>query len=433
MCLRTEIPKLSRVMMNGLKTMNACIRAAGLVMLLLCGLVVIEGQVGLAQSPSTISIRAARLLDGRGGVLENAVIEITGSRISRIDQRQGRVTYDLGDATVLPGLIDVHVHFIAGANSDQPAELRAADRAVLWQRNFRATLMAGFTTVQSVGDEPDKPVREAISLDRYAYLGPATFIIGPRLLSSLGQVHPGDRPPDELREEVRKLKSDGADLIKLYGTAAGSAGPCDNSKISSREQMAAVCGEAKIQGLRCVVHAHPPDAIINAVKGGASEIEHGGCADDEAIKTMAEAKVFYDPTMSVVPLILAHKDELMQTGRLDAKALAQAEELLPVKRRIFQKALAVGLRMPNGSDIGLFPGENATEIIARVEAGQKPMDAIVGATSLSAESLGLGNSIGTLAVGYEADIIAVRDNPLQEIAALRNVAFVMKGGQIYKH
>jgi imidazolonepropionase-like amidohydrolase len=197
--------------------------------------------------------------------------------------------------------------------------------------------------------------------------------------------------------------------------------------------MAAVCGEAKVQGLRCVVHAHPPDAIMNAVKAGATEIEHGGCVDDEAIKAMADARVLFDPTMSVAPIALEHKDELIRRDPRHAQRIAQYEDVIPKKKAAFQKALAAGLRMPNGSDIGLDHGENALEIIVRVQAGQKPMDAIVGATSLAAESLGLGKSIGAIAVGYEADIVAVPGNPLEDISTMRNVTFVMKGGQIYKH
>jgi imidazolonepropionase-like amidohydrolase len=375
----------------------------------------------LAQAPTTISIGAARILDGRGGIVEDAVIEISGSKITKIERRSGPVTYDLGNATVLPGLIDVHVHASAGATSDRPAELQGAHTAELWQKNLRATLMAGFTTVQSVGDPRDLAARDALATG---------LVVGPRLLTSVDQIHPGNRSPDELRAEVRKLKSEGADLIKLYGSASGNV--CMKSSVTL-EQMAAVCGEAKVQGLRCVVHAHPPDAIMNAVKAGATEIEHGGCVDDEAIKAMADARVLFDPTMSVAPIALEHKDELIRRDPRYAQRVAQYEDVIPKKKAAFQKALAAGLRMPNGSDIGLDHGENALEIIVRVQAGQKPMDAIVGATSLAAESLGLGKSIGAIAVGYEADIVAVPGNPLEDISTMRNVTFVMKGGQIYKH
>jgi imidazolonepropionase-like amidohydrolase len=388
---------------------------------LLSGPLILAAVSALAQAPSTISIRAARVLDGRGGVLENGVIEITGSKITNISQRAGPVTYDLGHATVLPGLIDVHVHILAGATSDRPAELRAAETAEKLDNNVRATLMAGFTTIQSVGDRADRALRDAIA---------AGFIVGPRLLTSVDQIHPGKRSPDELRAEVRKLKSEGADLIKLYGSGSGFTDAMSNVTLA---QMVAVCGEAKLQGLRCVVHAQPSDAIINAVKAGATEIEHGGWADDAAIKAMAGANVLYDPTMSFAPHVLQHKEELLREGRFNTTQLARLDSILPQKRSIFQKALAAGLRMPSGSDIGFAHGENALELIVRVEAGQKPLDAIIGATSLAAESLGLDKSIGTIAAGYEADIIAVSGNPLDDIMVLRHVSFVMKGGQIYKH
>jgi imidazolonepropionase-like amidohydrolase len=391
----------------------------GVIALLVPACVIAATTSLLTQAPPTISIRASRVLDGRGGTLQNAVIEITGSKITKFEQRSGPVTYDLGAATLLPGLIDVHVHISAFAESDRAAELRAEHSAELAQKNVRATLMAGFTTVQSVGDAIDKPMREAIA---------AGLIVGPRILTSLGQVHPLKRSPDELRAVVRKLKSEGADLIKLYGSGSGLRGAESNVTL---DQMVAVCGEARVQGLRCVVHAHPPDAIINAVKAGATSIEHGGWADDEALKAMADANVLFDPTMSVAPMMIENKEELTRNGGTNAQLIAQMEQVLPQKIIAFQKAVAAGIRMPNGSDIR-FPGQNAREIIYRVEAGQKPIDAITSATSLAAESLGLGKTIGTLAAGYEADLIAVPGNPLEDISVLRNVTFVIKGGQIYK-
>jgi imidazolonepropionase-like amidohydrolase len=408
-----------------IQAMGSAVRATPVSMLLGCAMVTTT--LAVAQTPSAISIRAARVLDGRGGAWQNTVIEIAGQKITKIEQRSGPVTYDLENVTVLPGLIDVHVHLLAagamlgGDRSGKPAELQASQRTGLWQTDLRATLMAGFTTVQSVGDALDKPLREAIA---------AGFIIGPRLLSSLGQVHPQNRSPEALRAEVRRLKSDGADLIKLYGSASGYNGGASNVTL---EQMGAVCGEAKLLGLRCVVHAHPPDAIVNAIKAGATQIEHGGRADDAAIRAMADANVLFDPTMSWAAILVDHKDELIRIGRQTEQTIAQLEGTIAGKRASFQKELAAGLRMPNGSDIGYGHGENARELIMRVGAGQKPMDAIIGATSLAAESIGLGKTIGALAVGYDADIIAVAGNPLEDITALRNVMFVMKGGQIYKH
>ena len=407
------------------KPMIARIRGMALSGLLLLGGIVPCAVSVLAQMPPTISLRAARVLDGRGGAWDNAVIEIAGSKITKIEQRAGPVTYDLGKATLLPGLIDVHVHFLAYFGADPRPGFRSAQTAEMRQQSARATLMAGFTTVQSAGDVPEaffeipKAMRDAIATG---------LIIGPRLLTALGQIHPGNRSPDELRAEVRRFKAAGADLIKLYGSQNGVTGHAANVTL---EQMVAVCGEAKMQGLRCVVHAHPPEAIINAVKAGATQIEHGGWADSASVKAMADAHVLFDPTMSVPVIAQEHKAELIKLGWNEG-VIAQMQEVMLTKRSIFQQALAAGVRMPSGSDIGLFHGENAREIMVRVDAGQKPMDAIIGATSLAAESLGLDKIIGALAPGYEADIIAVAGDPLEDISVLRNVTLVMKGGVIYK-
>src|SRR5205823_442148 len=161
-----------------------------------------------------ITIRAARLLDGRGESLANAVIEVQGSKIESIDQRAGAVTYDLGDATLMPGMMDVHVHlnWYFGPNGKYgERDVTAAYAADAVLENARKTLMAGFTTVQSVGWAQDKPLREAIA---------AGIVVGPRLLSSLSQLQPGSQTPEQLRERVRALKAEGADLIKAF--ASGS-------------------------------------------------------------------------------------------------------------------------------------------------------------------------------------------------------------------
>jgi len=366
----------------------------------------------------TRTIRAARVLDGRGGVIKNGVIAIFDSKIATVDQRTGPVTYDLGDATVLPGLIDVHVHLTYPLFPDPLSE-------ALWVQGdyysgmvleaARATLLAGFTTVQSLGDADDKPLRDSIA---------AGLIVGPRVLTSFAPIWAEKRTPDELRADVRKAKADGADAIKFFASDQFLSG---GQKNVTQEQANAVCAEAKALGLRCVVHAHSSDAIITAVKAGCTSIEHGFFADDAAIRAMAKAHVYFDPNIgAALQVELEHQP-------LPPSAMAKIEWEEPYLRAVFQKAMAAGLRMPMGTDMtGGGHGQNAREIIARVEAGQKPMDAIIGATSLAAESLRLEKTIGTIAPGYEADIIAVRGNPVKDITALRDVTFVMKGGKIYK-
>jgi imidazolonepropionase-like amidohydrolase len=374
---------------------------------------------------SSITIRAARLIDGRGAIRTNAVVEIQGSKIVAIDQRKGAVTHDLGDVTLMPGMIDVHVHLNwyfgpGGKYGERNVPPAYVDQAI--HDNAKATVMAGFTTVQSLGWNGDKQLRDDIT---------AGNVVGPSILSSLDQIQGGTATPEALRERVRRDKTNGADVIKFF--ASGSIR--DGGKMNvTQEQADAVCGEAKAQGLRSLVHAHDSASIIASVKAGCSEIEHGLFADAAAIKAMKDADVYFDPNIGLVlQNYLENKDKFMGSGNFNAEGFASMEGALPQLKAVFKMALAAGLKMPLGTDaVAGAHGQNARESIARVAAGQKPMDAITGATSLSAESLGLGKTIGTLAAGYEADIIAVAGDPIKEITALRSVKFVMKGGKVIK-
>jgi imidazolonepropionase-like amidohydrolase len=336
------------------------------------------------------------------------------------------VTYDLGDATLLPGLIDVHVHLNwifgpGGKFGEREVPAGFSTDAVL--DNARRTLMAGFTTVQSVGWSGDKPLREAIA---------AGVVVGPRLLSSLGQLQPGKQTPAQLRERVRASKAEGADLVKIF--ASGSLR--DGGKMSvTQEQLDAICGEAKAQGLRTLVHAHGPDSIIAAVRAGCTQIEHGVFADDAAIKAMKDASVYFDPNIGLVlQNYIENKDKYLGSGNFNEEGFAFMEKAAPTLGPIFNKALKAGVKMPLGTDaVAGAHGQNAREAFVRVKAGgQQPMDAIVSATSLAAESMNLGDQIGTLKAGYEADLVAVAGDPAADITKLRDVVFVMKGGRLYK-
>ena len=203
---------------------------------------------------------------------------------------------------------------------------------------------------------------------------------------------------------------------------------------TTQEQLDAVCGEAKTQGLRTLIHAHDPPSIIASVKAGCTQIEHGVFADDAAIKAMADAHVYFDPNIGLVlQNYLEHHDEFLDSS-IPPEGFAFMQAGIPLITTVFKKALAAGIRMPMGTDaVAGAHGHNEREIIARVkEGGQSPMDAIIGATSLSAESMNLGDQIGTLKPGFEADLVAVNGDPTKDITALRNVRFVMKGGKVYK-
>jgi imidazolonepropionase-like amidohydrolase len=376
-----------------------------------------------------ITVHAARVLDGKGGVTEDGVVTIQGSKIVSIAPavKGTTYTYDFPAGTILPGMIDVHVHlnwiFGPNGNYNNYPDTRAMTQAyqndaVL--ENARATLMGGFTTVQSPGWAQDKPLNAAIA---------AGIVNGPRILTSLQPVNGGT--PDAIRASVRQHKADGADFIKFFASASiRQAGKMN----VTQEQLDAVCGEAKAQGLRTLVHAHDSASIIASVKAGCTQIEHGVYADDAAIAAMKSANVWFDPNIGLVlQNYLEHHDEFLDSS-IPPEGFAFMQAGIPLVTTVFKKALAAGLRMPMGTDaVAGAHGHNAREIIARVkDGGQSPMDGIIGATSLSAESMNLGDTIGSIKAGYEADIVAVTGDPTKDITQLKNVLFVMKGGRVFR-
>jgi imidazolonepropionase-like amidohydrolase len=385
-----------------------------------------QGGRGRGGGPTTI--HAARVLDGKGGIITDGVVTVQGTKIVSVGPATAGATYthELGDATILPGMIDVHVHlnWIFGPNGNYNNYPDTRGMTQAYQNdavleNARVTLMAGFTTVQSPGWDQDKPLNAAIA---------AGIVNGPRILTSLQPV--GGGTPDAIRASVRQHKADGADFIKFF--ASDSIRKAGKMNVT-QEQLDAVCGEAKAQGLRTLIHAHDSASIIASVKAGCTQIEHGVYADDAAIKAMKDANVWFDPNIGLVlQNYLEHHDEYLDSS-IPPEGFAFMQAGIPLVTAVFKKALAAGIRMPMGTDaVAGAHGHNAREIITRVkDGGQSQMDAIIGATSLSAESLGLGKEIGTLAAGYEADIVAVPGDPTKDINALRFARFVMKGGRVF--
>ena len=381
------------------------------------------------EKPKQVVIAASTVFDGKGGVVHNTRIVIQGSKIVRIDPKAGPVDYDLQGLTVLPGWIDSHVHITwifgpdgksagGGGTSNFAAEAAAA--------NAKATLMAGFTTVQSVGSPADLPLRDAIAKGT---------LPGPRILSSaqplMGQ---GDQTgtPDEIRAFVRKQKEAGADLIKIF--AAGSVRRPE--MLLSQEQLNAACDEAKKLGLRTLVHAYK-DAVGAAVRAGCTQIEHGTLASDDDLKLLVQKGVWLDPQAGLVmENYLTNKDKFLGTPGFPEEAFTTIKEIIPSYHAFFKQALKVpGLKIVFGSDaLAGSHGRNAEEFIDRVrDAGVDPMAAMISANSLAAQAMGLSNQIGSIAPGLEADIIAIDGDPLKDITAVRRVVFVMKGGVVYKN
>ena len=404
-------------------------RAKSAVVLTVLGAVFAIASATVSSQTQTIRIRAATVLDGTGKVLRNATIVEQGSKITAIETSgSGAATYDLGPLTVIPGMIDVHAHVGWHFDKDGRYAARRGDPAeeILYSaENAYTTLLAGFTTIQSPGQANDVQLRDAIARGIFP---------GPRILTSIRQITEDSGTPDEIREKVRQLKRDGADVVKIFASASIRDG---GKQTMTDAQIEAVCGEAKAQGMRTMVHAHSPESIKASVNAGCDQIEHGVFATDEVLKLMADKGVYFDPNVGVVlQNYLRNKAKFLGIGNYNEEGFAYMQKGLALNEAMIKRAVATpNLKMVLGTDaVAGAHGRNADEIVERVkQGGQKPMDGIISATSMAARSMRLEKTIGTLASGYEADLVALDGDPLQDITAVRRVAFVMRGGKVYKH
>jgi imidazolonepropionase-like amidohydrolase len=367
-----------------------------------------------AQSPRTV-IAVGTALDGRGGVIRNTRLVIQDGKIAAIDPAASPVDFDLSKLTVTPGWIDTHVHlnwyFDANGRSVSSGGPDAtADDA-------KVTLEAGFTTVQSLGAAVDGVIRDRIA---------QALIPGPRVLTSLRQIQSGNGDPAALRALVRRTKDDGADVIKLFATSGLGAG---GDQTMTDEQIQAVCGEAKAVGLRSVVHAIGDKGARASILAGCTAIEHGPFVSDATLDLMVQHGTYFDPNLLVLHNYL---DNRKGFPTFTQQTLDTLEKGIAPMADALRRARAKHVKIVFGTDaVAGSHGRNAEEFIYRVkEAGETPGDVLISATSMSAESLGLGARIGTIAVGREADLVATDGNLLDDITAVRRVRFVMKGGKV---
>ncbi len=390
-------------------------------------------------------LQVSTLYDGRGNILHDTRIVVENGKILRIDPKATGEMVDLRGLTVMPGWIDLHVHMTyhfgmngkygericaperrgpnaAPATPDTtPCETQAQAELEI-AHNAWATLEAGFTTVQSLGAPGDKDLRDFINRGE---------IPGPRILTALRPITDTNLTPDQIREWVRKVKEDGGDLIKIFASKSIREG---GGRTLDDAQLQAACGEAKAIGLRSLVHAYGA-AVRAATLAGCTQIEHGTLSTADDLKLMAEHGTWFDPQAGlVIHNYLDNRAHFEGSGNFNEEGFASMEKALPLNAALVKDAVRTpGLKVVFGTDaVAGAHGRNAEEFIYRVQDGQNPMAALVAAQSLAAASLNLDKQIGSIAPGLDADIIAIDGDPLKDITAVRKVAFVMKGGAIYK-
>jgi imidazolonepropionase-like amidohydrolase len=377
-----------------------------------------------------IVIRADTILDGKGNTLKNTRIVVEGDKIVAIDPKAGPIDYDLRGLTLLPGWIDAHAHITWSFGKDGKnvgAGETTPEAAYRSAANAWATLMAGFTTIQSVGSPTDLPLRDAIARGA---------LVGPRVLTAVEPLMGrGEQTgtPEEIRAFIRKQKQAGADVIKIFASQSIRQG---GGMTLSQEQLNAACDEAKKQGLRTLVHAYK-EAVRAASTAGCTQVEHGTLATDDDLKLLAKNGTYLDPQAGlVIENYLLNKERYLGTPGYTEEGFAAMIKILPMNHDLVQRASKTpGLKIVFGTDaVAGSHGRNAEEFIDRVrDGGVDPMTAMVSANSLGAEVLRMGDRIGSIAPGMQADIIALDGNPLTDITAVRRVAFVMKGGVVYKN
>ena len=383
-----------------------------------------------------IVLTAARAYDGLGEPVVPAVIYVVGDRIAGVgadvDAPSGALRIDLGDATLLPGLIDAHVHI---TNSFSDESDRDAGTGVVGASTAEALLLSGFTTVRSLGSPPAQGGGSRRGIDGGEGPGPhgneggQGRTEGREAAGDGDRVAEGDAPANEqdIRAFVRGRIEGGVDWLKIFASRSSRAG---GTPTYSLEQLEWAVDEADRAGIPTSAHAHAAEAARRAIEAGARTIEHGALLDEAVLELMIERGTYYAPNLYLSEYYLENGDRFGYT----AEQLDWTARLLPPRTEVFTQAVRKGVAIVFSTDANsgwVWSGDTAIEFDRRVAAGQSTRDAIVSATSRAAEALQIPD-VGNLISGYRADIIAVEGDPLVDITALRRLLFVMKDGEIYR-
>lgn len=414
---------------------------------------------GSAQQPppaqAQLAIHAGRLIDAVApGVRDGATILIAGDRIVRVEAGfvtpAGAAIIDLKNATVMPGFIDSHTHITGEIGPDSllrtvtEGDVDAAVRAPVFARR---TLEAGFTTIRNLGADGGVDVALKRAINEGIVPGPRMWTARNSLSITGGHGDQGGlRPdvlgdatwkdgivdsPDEAVKAVRYQHKYGADLIKFTATG-GVLSINDSGHLQqfSDAEMRAIVQTAHMLGIKVAAHAHGKEGMDAAIRAGVDSIEHGSYLDDETVALFRKHGTYYVPTILAGQTVA---EMAKKPGALHPSVREKAAKIGPLIMGAFARAYKGGVKVAFGTDSGVSPhGQNAREFGYMVEAGMRPMEAILSATKHAADLLGAPDRLGSIQAGRFADIVAVAGDPLKDITELQRVTFVMKGGQIFK-
>ncbi|MFN7942219.1 MAG: amidohydrolase family protein [Thermoanaerobaculia bacterium] len=438
--------------------MSKCLAAAAVVALLASPLArpASAAETATAKAPAVTAVKAARLFDGRSdGEIRDAVVLVADGKISAVGSRlaipAGAQVIDLGDATLLPGFIDAHVHLTGEMGDNFLVDFfsglrrNVAEDAIRSTVFARRTLEAGFTTVRNVGAEDGVDVGLRNAIRDGVVPGPRMLVATEALGARGGHCDQTGFPPgrfgkesgvedgiaagaDQFRDAVRYRVKYGADVIKVCGSGGVlSLGDAVDTPQVTQAEMDAIVDEAHRLGKRVAVHAHGAEAAKVAIRAGADSIEHGSFLDDEALRMMKEKGTW------LVPTVLAGVTTTSPDRKLDPAVAAKAQAAVKAHDSMMKKAIAMGIKIAFGTDSGVsHHGDNAREFVLMVEAGMTPAGALRAGTASAAELLGLAAEAGTLEAGKAADLVAVPGDPLADIRATEHVRFVMKQGKVFR-
>lgn len=407
--------------------------------------------LGTLAQAGTVVVTADQMLDVVSGrKVEKPQITITDGRISAVGTQGSPVPGDarrieLPGLTLLPGLIDMHVHLTSDPHYSGYRRLEFTDRfwTVVGVVNAKRTLEAGFTTVRNVGSSGYDDVALKQGIDNGYITGPrivpATYAIGatgghcdntsfpPSIKTEQENIADS---PQAMRTLVRKLRKYGAEVIKLCGTGGVlSKGDSVGAQQLTLAEMQAAVEDAHMLGLKVAVHAHGTEGIKDALRAGVDTIEHASLADEEAFQLAKQHGAYFSMDIYNDDYILAEGEK----NGVFKESLEKERMVGRRQRETFRAAVKAGVKMIFGTDGGVYPnGDNARQFVTMVTWGMTPLQAIQAATVTAAEALGRAKDVGTIAVGRYGDLIAVAGDPLQDVSVLQHVQFVMKGGELVK-